>query len=359
MATTESYVLKDGQLVPEEQETAPITTRTNVSQIPKLDIQFKPIVTDNIGNNVQPQANADIDWNQNQNIINVGGFRGFRKRKALRDALNANKNNIIWNGNGFQRVNTGLGADRWSRRDVRRLMRSYNDNWFTFNNQVPLEGNNANYAAYLSENYLANNPTATNFRWIAGKYPQKAVEEQPINIQSTQSNTVADPYYGFRNADWLTVDYSHRKNNLQPSESYLQNYNNINKVKIKKEENINNNSQQNQPNEDLMQEQQNKQNNNNDNIIVNQPLSDIRPYMLSLKYPQATPIAGPASYYPQQSQNIENANNSEKQEEQSAYWKRYEWSIKDDPVAQFLDKIFVRPFRNPVNINDVINNYKY
>ncbi len=163
MATTENYVLKDGQLVPDES----VTTRTNVGKVPNLDIQVKPMITDNIGSDLSTQTAPDIDWNQNQNIINVGGFRGFRKRKALRDALNANKNTLIWNGNGFQRVNIGLGADKWSRRDVRRLMRSYNDNWSTFNNQVPSEGNNANYAAYLSENYLANNPTATNFRWVA------------------------------------------------------------------------------------------------------------------------------------------------------------------------------------------------
>lgn len=200
MATTENYVLKDGQLVPDES----ITTRTNVGKVPNLDIQLKPMITDNYGSDLSTQTAPDIDWNQNQNIINVGGFRGFGKRKALRDALNASKNTLIWNGNGFQRVNTGLGADKWSRRDVRRLMKSYNDNWSTYNNKVPLEGNNANYATYLSENYLANNPTATNFRWIAGKYPQQQVEAQQNEIQTnTAQEPIKEPsfYSELRNND--------------------------------------------------------------------------------------------------------------------------------------------------------------
>ena len=105
-------------------------------------------------------------------------------------------------------------------------MKSYNDNWSTINNTQPEEGNSTDYAAYLSENYLANNPTATNFRWVAGKYPQQQVTEQQNNESEI---TISDPYQGFRNADWLTVDYSHRKNSVDPSDIYQQNNNNINK----------------------------------------------------------------------------------------------------------------------------------
>ena len=68
MATTENYVLKDGQLVPDES----VTTRTNVGKVPNLDIQLKPMITDNNGSRLPIQTTTDIDWNQNQNIINVG-----------------------------------------------------------------------------------------------------------------------------------------------------------------------------------------------------------------------------------------------------------------------------------------------